>query len=232
MPQVALVTGAGGPVGHATADALRRSGWAVMAAADGTGEPHIDLAAPNTANELVIRVLDEFGRLDLLTACQEATMVAPIEAHEIKDWWRVVDTNLSASFRLARAATPALLSARGSIVFVSSDWGITGRPGATAYCASKAGLIGLTKALARELAPDVRVNAVAPGGIDLGHFVEDAAAAAIPVEEMVARFSRASLLQRLGTTTDVAATIRFLASDDARYYTGQVLRINGGRTWV
>jgi NAD(P)-dependent dehydrogenase (short-subunit alcohol dehydrogenase family) len=156
--------------------------------------------------------------------------MAPVDAHPVDDWWRVVDTNLSGSFRLARAAAPHLSRTHGSIVFVSSEWGVTGWPNASAYAASKAGLIGLTKALARELAPSVRVNAVAPGVVDTPQLQVDADAAGVTIDEIRRRYAAAAPLGRIASPHEIAASIRFLVSPDAGYYTGQVLQPNGGTT--
>ena len=113
---------------------------------------------------------------------------------------------------------------------MSSEWGVIGWPGASAYAASKSGLIGLTRALARELAPDVRVNAIAPGVIDTPQLAVDAADAGITLDEMKRRYAEASPLRRIADPDEIAASIEFLASDGAAYYTGQVLHPNGGAT--
>lgn len=227
---VALVTGAGGGLGRATVAALEDEGWTVAGATHRTGEFAADLAEPAAAGRLVERVLDRFGSLDLLVANHACMSMASVEVHPLDDWWRVVDTNLSGSFRLARAAAPALVAARGSIVIVSSEWGVTGWPGASAYAASKAGLIGLTKALARELAPEVRVNAIAPGVVDTPQLEVDAAAAGVTLAEIKRRYAAAAPLGRIASPAEIAASIVFLASPAAAYYTGQVLQPNGGTT--
>jgi NAD(P)-dependent dehydrogenase (short-subunit alcohol dehydrogenase family) len=227
---VALVTGAAGGLGRATAAALEGAGWTVAGATHRDGEFAADLAEPGAAEAIVGRVVGRFGRLDLLVANHAAMALAPIEAHDVTEWWRIVDTNLGGSFRLARAAASHLLKAAGSIVFVSSEWGITGWPLATAYAASKAGLIGLTKALALELAPHVRVNAVAPGVVDTPQLEVDAAAAGVSLDEIRRRYTEAAPLRRIATPGEIAASIAFLASSDAAYYTGQLLSPNGGTT--
>jgi len=228
--RIALVTGAGGGLGRAAVAALEEEGWTVAGATHRTGDLAADLAEPAAAGRLVGRVLDRFGRLDLLVANHAYMSMASVEVHPLDDWWRVVDTNLSGSFRLARAAAPALVAARGSIVLVSSEWGVTGWPGASAYAASKAGLIGLTKALARELAPEVRVNAIAPGVVDTPQLKVDAAAASVTLAEMKRRYAAAAPLGRIASPAEIAASIAFLASPAAAYYTGQVLQPNGGTT--
>lgn len=227
---VALVTGAAGGLGLAIVAALEGAGWAVAGATHRPGEYAADLADPDAAGPLVASVLERLGGLDLLVANHAYMAMGPVETHPLADWWRVVDTNLSGSFRLARAAAPVLVAARGAIVFVSSEWGVTGWPGASAYAASKAGLIGLTKALARELAPEVRVNAIAPGVVDTPQLEVDARAAGVALDQMRRRYAAASPLGRIASPAEVAASVAFLASPGGAYYTGQVLQPNGGTT--
>ncbi|MBA3876017.1 MAG: short-chain dehydrogenase [Anaerolinea sp.] len=227
---VALVTGSAGGLGRALVTALSAAGWTVAAATHRDGPFAGDLADLTVADELVARVVERFSRLDLVVANHAAMTMAPVDTHPVDDWWRIVDTNLGGSFRLARAAAPHLVHARGSIVFISSEWGVTGWPGATAYASSKAGLVGLTKALARELAPDVRVNAVAPGAIDTSQLAVDAEAAGVTLDEVRARYANAAPLRRIASPAEIAATVVFLAAPEGAYYTGQVLQPNGGTT--
>ena len=229
-PGVALVTGAAGGLGRAIVARLERVGWEVAGATHHDGPLAADLADPAQARSLVGRVVAGFGRLDLLVANHAAMTMAPADEHPLDDWWRIVDTNLSGSFHLARAAVPHLRGADGAIVFVSSEWGVIGWPEASAYAASKAGLIGLTRALARELAPSIRVNAIAPGVIDTPQLAVDAASAGIDLHEMKRRYVEASPLRRIADPDEIAASVEFLASGDAAYYTGQVLHPNGGTT--
>ena len=227
---VALVTGAAGGLGRAIVSRLGRGGWEVAAATHRDGPLAADLGDPAQAGSLVDRVIGMWGRLDLIVANHAAMSMAPVDEHPLDDWWRIVDTNLSGSFHLARAAVPHLRATNGAIIFVSSEWGVTGWPDASAYAASKAGLIGLTRALARELAPDVRVNAIAPGVVDTPQLEVDAADAGIPLAEIRRRYAAASPLRRIASPDEIAASIEFLASAAAAYYTGQVLHPNGGTT--
>lgn len=227
---VALVTGSGGGLGRSLVEALDAAGWAVAGATHRGGRYPADLADPSAPGDLVARVTAAFGRLDVVVANHAAMAMASVETHPVDDWWRIVETNLSGSFRLARAAAPYLARTRGAIVFMSSEWGVTGWPGASAYAASKAGLIGLTKALARELAPDVRVNAVAPGVIDTPQLQVDADAAGVSLDEIRRRYAAAAPLGRIADPSEIAATVVFLASPGGAYYTGQVLQPNGGTT--
>jgi len=228
--RVALVTGLPGGIGGASVEALGAAGWAVAPRTDRERELSVDLTHSNDVTELVGLVLGRLGRLDLVVSCPAAFALAPVDVHSVDDWWRVIDANLGGSFRLARATAPHLLTTGGSLVFVSSEWALTGWAGATAYCASMAGLVGLTKALARELAPHVRVNAVAPGIVDSPQLAVDAESAGLSEDEIKRQYAETAPLRRIAAPAEIAATILFLASDDASYYTGQVLSPNGGRT--
>jgi NAD(P)-dependent dehydrogenase (short-subunit alcohol dehydrogenase family) len=227
--RVALVTGAEDGIRAATVESLTAAGWAVAPATAREREIAVDLT---DGAELVGLVTDRLGRLDLVATCPAESALAGVDVHPVDDWWRILDRNLGGPFRLVRAAAPHLAERGGSIVFVSSEWGVTGWPGATAYSASMAGLIGMTKALSRELAPDVRVNAVAAGLVDTPRSAVDAAAGGISVADTMARYAESVPLRRMGSPRDIAATILFLASDGASFYTGQVLSPNGGRTRV
>ncbi len=228
--RVALVTGSEGGLGRALVAELEVAGWTVAPATHRDGPFAADLAELAGAARLVDRVMNVYGRLDLVVANHAAMTMAPVDEHPMDDWWRIVDTNLGGSFRLAQAAAPHLARARGSLIFISSEWGVTGWPNASAYASSKAGLIGLTKALARELAPDVRVNAVAPGAIDTPQLAVDAAAAGVTLDEIRERYAAAAPLGRIASPAEIAATVVFLASPGGAYYTGQVLQPNGGTT--
>jgi NAD(P)-dependent dehydrogenase (short-subunit alcohol dehydrogenase family) len=225
-----MVTGAAGGLGRALVAALTDAGWVVAPATHRGGPFAADLADPAAAAKLVAGVVERFSRLDLLVANHAAMTMAPVDSHPVEDWWRIVDTNLGGSFYLARAAAPHLVRTLGSIVFISSEWGVTGWPQASAYASSKAGLIGLTKALARELAPAVRVNAVAPGVIDTPQLAVDAEAAGVTLDEIRATYAAAAPLGRIATPEEIAATVVFLAAPTGAYYTGQVFQPNGGST--
>ncbi len=144
-----------------------------------------------------------------------------LEEMDPQDWDDMMAVHLRGAFLFSRALLPGLRAARGAIVNIASIWGQTGGACEAAYSAAKAGLIGLTKALAKEAAPDVRVNAVAPGVIDtpmLAGFSEE------DLEALRANIP----LARLGRPEDVADAVRFLISDASSYITGQVLAVNGG----
>ncbi len=227
--RVALVTGSHGGLGVAIVRRLEADGWAVAASAHREGAFAADVSQSAECDRLVKRVVSEFGRLDLLVNNAAYMQLAPIDEQEIYDWWRIVDVNLGGSFYMARASADALRRAHGHIINLSSRMGIAGDANGTAYAASKAGLIGMTKALALELAPEVRVNALAPGPVDTPQLAVDARNSNRTLDEE--RIARAleSPLQRLVTPDEIAGSISFLVSNDAAEYTGQVLCPNGGR---
>lgn len=230
--RVALVTGAAGGLGRAIVDALSSNGWVVAGSARAGGEFPADMEDPAAPGRLIEAVVDRFGRLDLVCANHATMAMGAIDELPLADWWRIVEVNLVASFRLARSAVPHLDASRGSIIFTSSEWGLTGASRATAYAASKAGLIGLTKSLALELAPRIRVNAVCPGIVDTPQLLVDAADAGLPLAEMHARYIDGIPLRRIATPADIAAWFVFLAGPGAAFLTGQALSPNGGTTLV
>jgi 3-oxoacyl-[acyl-carrier protein] reductase len=144
-----------------------------------------------------------------------------------EDWQRVLDVNLTAPFRLSRAVLRGMIRARyGRIVSISSIVGVTGNPGQANYTAAKAGLIGMTKSLAAEIASrNITVNCVAPG------FVGSAMTDALSEKQRAAILERVPA-RRLGTAAEIAAAVVFLASDEAAYITGQTIHINGGMAMI
>ncbi len=237
--KVALVTGASRGIGGAIARQLAAQGALVVAAARGdhAAQTVTDIqAAGGRAEAVALDVTDaaaveavpadiarRHGRLDIVVSNAGITRDQLLLRMKREDWDAVLATNLTATFGLAQACIRPMIKQRsGRIIAISSVVGQTGNPGQTNYAASKAGLIGFAKALAREVASrQVTVNVIAPGLIDtdmtraLSGQTQDGWAAQIP-------------LARLGTVDDVAAAACFLASDEAAYITGQVLAVNGG----
>ncbi len=237
--RVAIVTGASRGIGRAAARRLAAAGAAVVAAARGDHADAVageirgaggrsvavsaDVTDPARIDAMVRTALDEFGRVDVLV--NNAGIVRDQLALRMSaaDWDAVVATNLTAAFNCARAVLRPMIRQRGGrIINVGSVVGRMGNPGQANYAASKAGLEGFSRALAREVASrGITVNVVAPGMIDtdmtakLGEPAQAAMLAQIP-------------MGRLGTTEDVAGAIGFLASDEAAYVTGHVLAVNGG----
>jgi 3-oxoacyl-[acyl-carrier protein] reductase len=183
----------------------------------------VDVRDFEGAKALIEEVKKEFGRLDILVNNAGITRDRSLMAMAREDWLDVIDTDLTGVFNTTRAGIITFLKQKsGNIVNISSVSGIHPLPGQTNYAAAKAGVIGFTKSLAREVAPyNVRVNAVAPGFIDtdmtsqLGEKVREKAVKMIP-------------LGRFGTADEVAHTVLFLLSDASQYITGQVLQIDGG----
>jgi 3-oxoacyl-[acyl-carrier protein] reductase len=194
-------------------EALGRRGLAVQAdAADGT-----------SAEAAVKAVLDAFGRVDILVNNAGITRDDLIMRMSADAWNDVIDTNLSGAFWMTKAITRPMLKARGGrIINITSVSGQAGQTGQANYSAAKAGLIGLTKATARELASrGITVNAVAPGFV-LTELTQD-----LP-EALQAQITERTPLGRFGTPEEIAQAVAFLASDDAAYITGQVLAVDGG----
>jgi 3-oxoacyl-[acyl-carrier protein] reductase len=182
-----------------------------------------DVADADEAQALIERVESELGDLDILVNNAGITRDTLIARMTDEDWEQVIDTNLRGAFNTSRAVARKMLRRRaGAIVNLTSVVGLHGNPGQANYAASKAGIIGLTKALARELGSrGVRVNAVAPGYIDteLTRVLPEPARQAILVN---------TPLGRLGDPKDVAGAVRFLCSDEAAFVTGEVLLVDGG----
>jgi NAD(P)-dependent dehydrogenase (short-subunit alcohol dehydrogenase family) len=150
--------------------------------------------------------------------------------HPLGDWWRVVDTNLTGAFHLVQAVLPGMRQlGHGRMVIISSYWGIIGWPNATAYAASKGGLIALTKTLGRELAPaGITVNAIAPGVIATPQLEVDAADAGVSLEEVQRRYAEAIPVGRLGKVEEIAAAVALLADPELGAMVGQIVQVNGG----
>ena len=182
-----------------------------------------DMSDGAQVTKLVEEVEAAFGALDILVNNAGLTRDNLLIRIKDEDWDAVLDANLKGAFAAIRAATRGMMKRRwGRIINISSVVGITGNKGQASYAASKAGMLGLTKAVAQELASrNILVNAIAPG------FIETEMTAALSAEQRAALAERIPLA-RLGTPTDVANAVAFLASEHAAYITGQVLVVDGG----
>ena len=237
----ALVTGASGGIGGAIARMLHERGASVALSGtrtDALGELRselgdrayvtpADLSVAEAANQLVDLATDAMGGVDILV--NNAGLTHDMLALRMTDenWQSVLDVNLSAAFRLSRSTLRGMIQRRwGRIISISSVVGVTGNPGQANYAAAKAGLIGLSKALAREVANrGVTVNCIAPG------FIETAMTKALPDtqrEKMLASIPSS----RFGTVDEVASAVVFLACEEAGYLTGQTLHVNGGMAMI
>ena len=239
--KTALVTGATGGIGGSIARGLHGQGAVV--AISGTrrealdqlaGElkerVHVlpaDLADKDAVEALVPKAEEAMGQLDVLVANAGITRDNLFVQLRDEDWEQVININLTATFRLARAATRGMMRRRfGRIIGITSVVGVTGNPGQTNYTAAKAGMVGMIKSLAQEYAKrGVTANCVAPGFI------------ATPMTDKLNDKQREAILARvpaarLGTPADVAAAVIYLASNEASYVTGQTLHVNGGMAMI
>jgi 3-oxoacyl-[acyl-carrier protein] reductase len=238
--KTAFITGASRGIGWACARFLSAAGARVVLAARdrakleeganairGTGREAyvvtLDMTSGDSIKEAIATATKEFGRIDILVNNAAITKDGLALRMKREDWDAVLSTNLTGAFIAIQAVLQPMLKERwGRIINISSIVGETGNPGQANYVASKAGLIGLTKSLAQELASrNITVNAVAPGFIDTDM-------TAVLSEELRNNLLAHIPLKRLGKPEDIAAAVRFLASDDAAYITGHVLDVNGG----
>jgi 3-oxoacyl-[acyl-carrier protein] reductase len=239
--KAALVTGATGGIGGAIARALRTQGASVavsgtrrealdqLAAELGAQTPVLpcNLADPQDVETLVPRAEEVMGRIDILVNNAGITRDNLFIRLKDEDWDQVIAVDLTSGFRLARAAVRGMMRRRhGRIIGITSVVGVTGNAGQGNYAAAKAGMIGMTKALAHEVASrHVTVNCVAPG------FIETAMTAAL-TDKQRDQILGTVPVGRLGTPAEIAAAVVFLASEEAAYVTGQTLHVNGGMAMI
>jgi NAD(P)-dependent dehydrogenase (short-subunit alcohol dehydrogenase family) len=229
--KVALVTGAASGIGAATARLLEGEGATVVGAdlaGDGTDMLATDVTDPASVAEAVATVVERHGRMDLVVNCAGIMRFARIEELTVDDWQRHLAVNLTGPFLVSQAAVPHLVETRGSIVSVASIAGVKGQAYTSAYCASKGGVVLLTKSLALELASrGVRVNCVCPGGVDTP-LILGALESMPPDAERTLMARLDSVLPGLVDPDEVAEAIAYLASDAARMITGTTLLLDGG----
>lgn len=242
--RLALVTGATQGIGEAVARRLAADGARVAVNArdprpalgalvdelGGIAAP-ADVSDRDQVRAMVQRVEQEAGRpIDILVANAAYMSMAPLTDHDADDWWRVLDTNLTGTFHLTQAVLPGMRrTGMGRIIIMSSYWGLCGWPDATAYAASKAGLVALAKTLGRELAPEnIVVNAIAPGVIDTPQLQVDADDAGVGLDEIRRRYAEAVPLGRIGRPEEIASTVALLADPDLGAMVGQVVSVTGG----
>jgi NAD(P)-dependent dehydrogenase (short-subunit alcohol dehydrogenase family) len=241
---VVLVTGASSGIGAAIAIAFAEAGWDVMAAGrdEGRLEEVADvsakivmwsgeLAESEDCNELVRDTIDEFGHLDCLVNNAGVIVRANVGDTSDEEWRYTMAINLDVPFFLSRAALPHLLLAEGNIVNIASDWGLRGGERAAAYCASKGGIVLLTKAMAKDHAREgLRVNAICPGDVDTPMLAAEAKEHGIDLEDYLEEAAAESPNGRVATPEEIAGLALFLASDAATHITGAAIPIDGGVT--
>lgn len=242
---VALVTGAAQGMGAAHARRLAADG-AIVAVNDRRASPALtslaheiggmavaaDVSDPDQVTAMVEHVCGQVGDVTVLVANHAHMTMAPLLTADLDDWWSVMDVNLGGTFWLVQAVLPGMRRrGLGRVVVVASEWGLTGWPGATAYAASKAGLVSMVKTLGRELAHEgIIVNAIAPGVTDTPQLEVDARDAGVSLEQMHAVYAEQIPLGRIGHPQEVSALVALLADPSASAMVGQVLQANGGST--
>ena len=227
--RVVLVTGGSKGIGHGIAVRLAKAGHRVAATYRSGDVPadvlgvQCDLTEPAQVEAAFAQVESSLGNVEVLVANAGITRDTLLMRMSDDDWDQVLATNLTGAFRVARRATRAMIRGRfGRIVFISSVVGMMGSAGQVNYAASKSGLVGMARSVARELGSrGVTANVVAPG------FIETDMTAALG-EDLVKKYAEQIPLGRLGSVDDVAGTVEFLTSDAASYITGAVIPVDGG----
>jgi 3-oxoacyl-[acyl-carrier protein] reductase len=231
---VALVTGAAGGIGRSIVTALAEAGWTVVATdlaeageiARAEVTIRADLRGRDACLTVVDAVLARFGRLDLLVNNAATMTVVEPTVETMPLWWRDIEVNLTAPLWLTQAAAAALRDSAGQVINLSSISALRGEAGFSAYAASKAGLLGMTRSLARELAPAIRVNAIAPGPTETEQLNRDAEFLGVGLDELHRHYTAGMPTGRLVQPAEVADLVVFLAG--AKSFTGECVQINGG----
>ncbi len=241
--KVAVVTGGAQGIGRAVTERLVREGaFAVIADCDAeagretaaaAGERvrfvETDVADETSVRSLIGRAVTEFGRIDFLVnnAGIAHPHGAPVDQLSLEDWNRVIAVNLTGAFLCAKHAAPHLRSGRGALVNIASTRALMSEPHSEAYAASKGGIVSLTHALAASLGPEVRVNCISPGWIDVRGLRKGASR---PIEPLAEEDHAQHPAGRVGRPEDIASAVVFLLSPEQGFLTGQNLVVDGGMT--
>ena len=236
--KVAVVSGAEGGIGSATVARLADEGAEVWAAVlpglegpEGHPAVEVDVTVEEHWTAALDTVVETSGRLDVLVNSAGILGIGTAEDTSLEQWHRVLGVNLTGTFLGCRAAVPRMRrSGGGAIVNLSSFAGLRGLVGMVSYATSKGGVVTLTQSLAKDHASDgIRANAVCPGSVDTPMIAAVLAASDDP-EARLERTIEGYLIERMGRPEEIAATIAYLASDDASFVTGQAISVDGGRT--
>ena len=237
MNKVVLITGASRGIGRDIAEKLAQKGYQVIANYNRSEEKakelkskyanidiyKADVSKREEVHNMIKSILEKYKKIDVLINNAGITKDMLLMRMKKEDFEQVIDTNLVGTFNVTKNVVPYMMKARsGRIINISSVVGISGNAGQTNYSASKAGIIGFTKSLAKEIASrNILVNAVAPGFIETN--MTD-----VLKDDVKQEIAKNIPLKRMGTTQDVANVVKFLASDDSSYITGQVINVDGG----
>jgi NAD(P)-dependent dehydrogenase (short-subunit alcohol dehydrogenase family) len=190
-----------------------------------------DITTPESCADLVMACIEQFGRLDVLVNNAGIYQAADAERTTNELWSRTLAVNLNAPFYLSRDAMPHLRQTKGVILNIASDWGLVGGKKATAYCASKGGMVLMTKSMALDHAHEgIRINAICPGDVETPMLYAEGAARGLEPDQALREAARASPTGKVTSAADVAALVVFLASEAASQITGAALSIDGGNT--
>ncbi len=242
--KVALVTGASSGIGTAVTRMLADNGYRVMAAgrdrerteALKASSPDIctwvgDIGSARACTELVSHCIETMGKLDLLVNNAGIYFEADAENTSDEIWSSTIAINLNAVFFLSRESLPHIRQSQGVILNIASDWGLEGGQRAVAYCASKGGVVMMTRAMALDHAHEgIRINAICPGDVETPMLYAEGAARGIGAEEALKEAARISPTGRVTSADEVAALVVFLASDVAAQINGAAIPIDGGNT--
>lgn len=241
-----MVTGGTRGIGRGVAEAFLnagahvavngRSSESVSAAIAAMKEPARLFAAPGDVGKVagcaaaVTSAIEHLGGLDVLVNSAGIGVDLPLEESDEALWDTTMNVNLKGTFFCCKAALGALRESKGNIVNIASDAGLMGNLNSSVYCASKGGVVNLTRAMALELAPDVRVNCVCPGYVDTDMVRRDWIEQDVNPEALEQRLRNYAPMKRIATPQEIAASVLYLASHEARFITGSALQIDGGAT--